>query len=237
MNKTKIEWVDGGYTWNPITGCSPISEGCKNCYALAIAKRFNGGDHSVKFHPERIEQPLAVKNPSKIFVCSMGDIFHDDVRLEWIDDILEVIAACPQHTFMFLTKRAHNIEKKLYENTVDNPCRELGAGDYVPNLWLGVTVESSTHLPRIYELLKVPAAVHFVSVEPMLSGINITQHTGLDWLICGAETGTGARPMNLEWARDLRDQCAAAGVPFFFKKAGNKIETPPDLMVRQWPGK
>ena len=234
MNKTKIEWAD--YTWNPITGCSPISAGCARCYALAISKRFNGGDHSVKFHPERLSQPLVVKKPSKIFVCSMSDIFHDDVKTEWIDDILEIIAACPQHTFMFLTKRAHNIEKKLYEVTDGNPCRALGGGDYYKNLWLGVTVESAKFLSRIHELLKVPAAVRFVSVEPMLSAIDIAQHPGLDWVICGAETGPGARPMDLAWARDLRDQCAESSVPFFFKKAGNKIETPPDLMVRQWPG-
>jgi len=273
---TKIEWTDE--TINPIIGCAPISESCTNCYAKKFAyrhsfntnmkSRYGGIAHKkngrikwtgkLRFVRSELEKPLGWKKPRRIFVCSMSDIFHDDVKTEWIDDILEIIGACPRHTFMFLTKRAHNIEKKMYEVTEENPCRALGGGDYLPNLWIGVTVESSTYLSRIYELLKVPAAVRFISVEPMLSEIDAREYLGvrygcegehpqmicdvcrqalgLNWVICGAETGPGARPMDLAWARDLRDQCAESSIPFFFKKAGNKIETPPDLMVRQWPG-
>jgi len=172
MQRTKIPWAT--HVWNPITGCTKISEGCQNCYAHALAKRFNGGDFSVTFHPERLDQPLKVKKPARIFVGSMTDIFHDAVDTHWIDDVLEVIGACPQHTFMMLTKRPENMDRKLYEVTEAHGCRELGGGDYLPNLWLGVTAENQARADeRIPILLSILAAVHFVSVEPMLGPVDL----------------------------------------------------------------
>jgi protein gp37 len=239
MSKSKIEWTDA--TWNPITGCSKISPGC---------------DHRT-FHRDKLDEPLGWKKPRRIFICSMADWMHDDVDPQWIDDILEVVAACPQHTFLTLTKRPGNFAAKLYGVTRDCPCRELGGGDYLPNLWLGVTAENQEQADkRIPILLQIPAAKRFVSVEPMLGPILLTSTTrcplcggcgslqsgdhnwsqcvgcggwgswsrdylsGLDWVILGGETGPGARPMDTDWARAVRDQCQDAGVPFFFKGGG-----------------
>lgn len=272
---TKIEWATE--TWNPVTGCSPISAGCQNCYAKRMATRLRGrygydldDPFRVTVHKDRLDQPLRWKKPRRIFVCSMGDLFHDDAPMPFIDEILDVISATPHHTYILLTKRPENLEHKLYGFHDDAPCRELGGGDYLPNLWLGVTAENQKAADeRIPILLQIPAAVRFVSVEPMLERIEMDDRwncprcngtgyfqtdpyivrchgcsepledrgtgIGIDWVICGGETGPGARPMNPDWARDLRDQCTAAGVPFFFKKLGAGRETPDDLMIRQWP--
>jgi len=258
---TRIEWADE--TWNPVTGCTPVSEGCKNCYARRMANRMRGRfgypeDEPFRptLHPGRLIEPLKWKKPKKVFLCSMGDLFGDDVPAEFIDEILEVIAACPQHTFILLTKRPGNIETKFYEVTEGNPCRELGGGDYLPNLWLGVTAEDQkTADQRIPTLLQIPAAVRFVSVEPMLGPVDLWPFfsvvdkfgepsgprcdpdgsPAIKWVICGGETGPGARPMDPDWARSLRDQCREAGVPFFMKKMSGGLTPPPDLMVRQWP--
>lgn len=181
MGMTLIEWADR--SWNPITGCTAISEGCANCYAARMAKRLGGRfgypadePFRVTWHPERLEEPLSWRKPSRVFVCSMGDIFHEDIDTHLIDDILEVIAACPQHIFMMLTKRPQNIERKLYETSVEHGCRELGGGDYLPNLWLGVTAENQARAAeRIPVLLSIPAGKHFVSVEPMLGMVDLTK--------------------------------------------------------------
>jgi protein gp37 len=236
-NKSKIEWLDGGATWNPVTGCTPVSEACTNCYARRMATRLKGRygypadePFRVTLHPERIEEPLHIKKPSRIFVCSMGDIFHDDVPTRFIDDVLEIIGACPQHTFMMLTKRPENIERKLYEQEYDNPLREFGGGDFLPNLWIGVTVENQARAnERIPWLLCAegkpwfPAALKFVSCEPLLGPIDLREagphvKTPLGWCIAGAETGPGKRPMDWQWAKDLQEDCHDASVPFFGKK-------------------
>lgn len=242
--KTKIEWAT--HTWNPVTGCTPISEGCEHCYAARMAKRLAGRcgypqDDPFRpgtFHANRLNDPLKIKKSSMIFVCSMGDLFHEDVSELIIDEILDVIAACPQHVFIMLTKRPQNIEQKLYASTPKCGCRHLGGGDYMPNVWLGVTAENQARADeRIPILLSIPAAVRFVSVEPMLGPVNLEKHFAafytqhgepsglsrdhLDWVICGGETGPGARPMHPDWARSLRDQCQADGVPFFFKSMGD----------------
>jgi protein gp37 len=253
-DKTKIEWADA--TWNPVTGCTPVSPGCEHCYAKRLADRFpqvhgerviDVGDvntrlpfNQIEFHPDRLEIPLHWREPRRIFVCSMGDLFHPDVRPEWIYRVLDVIAVCPQHTFMVLTKRPENILDKLPDD-YGTTC-----GGVLPNLWLGVTAENQEMADkRMPILLQVPAAKRFVSVEPMLGPVWLSQNwqdylvgwetqagidkngdpepyqsqtEKLDWVICGPETSPGARHMNLDWARSLRDQCVAADVPFFYKR-------------------
>jgi protein gp37 len=270
---TKIEWNEE--TWNPITGCTPISEGCRNCYAKSIAHRLAGrfgypaapDQFKVTLHPDKLDQPDHWKKPRKVFVCSMGDLFHEDVPEEFIIDILITIAAngpCylsqteydpigkfwPGHTFQILTKRPERmmeiIENFSWEldNFASGNFREIlewymtDYGHLLPHLHLGVTAENQQAADeRIPWLLKTPAAVRFVSVEPMLGPMDIRKflspgadglpeemncyHDWLDWVICGGETGPGAREMKTKWAMDLYEQCSDAGVPFFFKKPGD----------------
>lgn len=222
MGVTKIEWCD--MVWNPITGCTKVSEGCENCWAERMHKRFNSEPfNQIQYHPERLlEEPLKIKKPKKIFVCSMGDLFHPLVSPWYIDRILEVIEVCKHHTFLTLTKRPQNIESKLYEANKETPARFLGGGDYLPNIWLGVSVENQrTVVERVPTFINIPASLHFVSVEPMLGGVNLEPYlNNIDWVICGGESGPGARPLHSDWVRDLRDQCIKAGVPFFFKQWG-----------------
>jgi protein gp37 len=222
MNKTKIEWCD--YTWNPITGCSPVSEACENCYAAAISKRFKLPWGKPVFHPDRLGEPCWVKKPERIFVCSMSDLFHEGVQAEWIDKIFEIMWACPQHTFILLTKRPHLINEKLYCGTEDCPVRELGQGDNLLNVWMGVTVENQARAEeRIPELLRIPAVKRFVSVEPMLEDVDLVLWMSpklmrrLDWVICGPETGPKARLCDPEWIRRLYSHCRSFDIPFFDK--------------------
>ncbi len=246
--KNTIGWAD--YSWNPITGCSPVSEGCEHCYAAAISKRFGLPWGDPVFHPERLDEPLKLKKPARIFVCSMSDMFHDAVLAVWIDQILEVMSACPQHTFIVLTKRPQNIERKLYEVTADYPIRELGSGDYLPNLWLGVTAENQRRADeRIPELLSIPAAKHFVSVEPMLGAVDLRNRLcshscedwglcrgkrreqccieNIDWVIAGPETGVGKRPYFSQWIDYLSRQCDESNTPFYDKRV--------HFIRREWP--
>jgi protein gp37 len=264
MQKTNIEWCD--YTWNPITGCSPASEGCANCYAAAIAKRFKKPWGTPVFHPEKLAEPMRLRKPSRIFVNSVSDLFHEGGSWAWVDKILSVVAACPQHTFIVLTKRADrmgryfrslyttkmaatrlgaamsflNLGDDKYGSVINSIEGRFGPNDSVGwpmrNLWLGVSVENQARADeRIPLLLQTPAAVRFISVEPMLeevslrnyyreegSGCYSTHLDYLDWVICGPESGPKARPFKLDWARSLRDQCAAAAVPFFFKGVAAK---------------
>lgn len=197
MGNTKIEWCDEAI--NPLQDkikgksgrgyhCTKVSAGCKFCYAEKINKiRGNGlpfDNRKTKFEliQSQLEKPLKWKKPRRIFIQSMGDLFHNDIPLDYIDRILEVIAACPQHIFIVLTKRPQNLEKKIYEVTEDNPCRELGGGDYLPNLWLGVSVEDQkTADERIPILLQIPAAKRIVSYEPALGPVDFK----IDWLYSG----------------------------------------------------
>ena len=240
---TRIEWVinpDGtkGTTWNPITGCSPVSAGCDHCYARRMANRLRGRygypqdePFKVTLHPDRLDQPLKWRKPRMIFVCSMGDLFHNDMSFTHIHDIFRVMAKCPQHRFIILTKRP-----KRMLNSV--PSIRCCLPDRLEHVWLGVSVEDQkTADERIPILLQVPAAVRVVSIEPMLGAIDLKWTWGafkqgnvakyptgwlerLDWVICGGETGPGARPMHPEWPREVLDDCQAAGVPFFFKQHG-----------------
>ena len=231
---TKIEWCEE--TWNPVTGCTAVSAGCEHCYAKRMANRLRGRygypqdePFKVTLHPGRLDKPLHWKKPRHIFVCSMGDLFHRDVPFEFIDRVWTIMLRSPDHTFLVLTKRPERM-MEFWE--------ELGCyydDGVLPNLWLGVSVENQkTADERIPILLQIPAAVRFVSVEPMLGPVDLIDHlpdwdmpgdspeytTGLDWVICGGESGPGARPMHPDWARQLRDDCVAAGVPFFFKQWG-----------------
>ena len=237
---TKIEWCQE--TWNPITGCSKISEGCRNCYAERMAKRLAGrygypadDPFRVTFHPDRIEQPLKWKKPRRIFVCSMGDLFHGDVCQAWLADIFDVIERCPQHKFLLLTKRPYIMAKRLLDPIAQMLPLHFHSKTNEPlkNVWLGTTVENNDYLWRITHLLSIPAAVRFVSIEPMLGPVRIDyskmfptdacfqKPPMLDWVIVGGESGPGARQMRPDWVRSVRDDCVNAGIPFFFKQWGS----------------
>jgi len=223
MAKTKIEWTD--ITWNPITGCTPVSEGCQHCYAERMAKRLAGrfgypkdDPFRVTFHPDRLDEYLKWwRKAKRIFVCSMGDLFHKNVNLSWLDNIFHIIKLCPQHTFIILTKRPENIESMLYDSNI------LGEDDYLSNVHLGVSVENSRYLKRIDWLSgRIPAKIKFISFEPLIGPISNFDFLleGIDWVIVGGESGPGARLMHPNWVRSIRNQCTKAGIPFFFKQWG-----------------
>ena len=247
MNRTGIEYLD--YTWNPVHGCSPVSGGCANCWAKVMARRLagmgaRGYDKKDPFRPTfcpwKLDEPVEVKKPSRIGVVFMGDLFHRKINPLAVGRILNVIGRCERHAFMFLTKRplwARVLLEAYYqETTSESP---------YSNLWLGVTAENQKRADeRIPILLQIPAAKHFVSIEPMLEYVNLDEYVWktphidkyrLDWIIVGGESGPGARPMNPDWARSVRDQCRDAGVPFFFKKMARKEPIPEDLRIREYP--
>ncbi len=238
---TKIEWTDE--TWNPVTGCTKVSAGCANCYAERMARRLAGrygypeAPHhfDVTLHPERLEQPLRWRKPRRVFVCSMGDLFHEDVPYSWVEDILRIALWTPQHTYQILTKRPERM--RVAYRTFCQTFNEGYPTKPLPNVWLGVSCENQDAADaRIPPLLQTPAAVRFVSAEPLLGAIDlglVNEHggpadfariNGLHWLIVGGESGPGARPMHPDWARGLRDQAQTAGVPFFFKQHGAWIK-------------
>lgn len=297
-DRTKIEWTRGddgspGATWNPVTGCTRVSEGCRNCYieatppfriegrhfteacpecsglggfaAIAYAGRVEvappcpacqgtgrvrshaiGSTTGVRLHPERLDQPLRWKKPRRIFVNSLSDLFHDDVPDEYIARVWAAMALAPQHTFQVLTKRHGRMRALLrspdFHVAVDEAVRGFVATGLpgrpwydawpLPNVWLGVTVEDQKHADlRVPTLLTTPAAVRFLSCEPLLGPVDVRAAlqrvrsdgvpcVGIDWVIAGGESGPNARPMHPYWARSLRDQCQAAGVPFLFKQRG-----------------
>ncbi len=253
MTQTKIEWVD--YSWNPTSGCTPVSEGCQNCYARRMANRLRGRfgypedePFRVTLHSAKLKEPLRWKKPRRVFVCSMGDLFHPDVPFEFIVAVFRVMTKCAQHTFMILTKRPNRVKAFYVQSSVSAPW----AQKVCENIWVGVTAENQQAADeRIPILLQIPAAVRFVSCEPLLGPVDlelylpytssrykedwhrngyhvlrlskgINQGT-LDWVICGGETGPGARPMHPDWVRSLRDQAVDADVPFFFKSWGEYI--------------
>lgn len=228
MNKTEIPWTD--FTWTVSRGCYPVSDGCANCYAAKMASRFagpggvyeglaKGGKWTgrVQLCPENLDEPLKRKKPARIFVNSMSDLFHPSIPNRFLADVFAVIARSPRHTFQVLTKR---------------PDRAwLTCLPEIKNMWVGVTVENQAAADeRIPILLDTPAAVRFISVEPMLGPINLMLELGrLDWVIVGCESGPGARYCSMAWIHDIRDQCAAAGVPVFIKQArinGELIKMP-----------
>lgn len=284
-DKSKIEWTDA--TWNPIRGCSVVSEGCRNCYAMNFAARFSGRDKigdvlpynglayrnesgahwtgQVRLIEGHLKDPLRWKEPRRIFVNSMSDLFHESVPDEWIDHIFAVMALSPQHTFQILTKRPQRmlaymraltgdrVLKTAFESGLLTPNIQYveayagvinGDGWPLPNVWLGVSVEDQKSAnDRIPPLLQTPAAVRWVSAEPLLAPININRwlgcadpdhrHSGscalygadhrIRWVVVGGESGTNARPMHPNWARSIRDQCVGTEVSFFFKQWGKYL--------------
>ena len=214
--KSTIEWTDA--TWNPATGCTKISPGCAHCYAEAITLRFRRGgrflpgETTIKLHPDRLKLPLSWKTPRRIFVNSMSDLFHEEIPTSFIQQIFGVMEDAEQHTFQVLTKR-HERLKEL-SNQLDWP----------PNVWMGVSVENQYWADlRIPALIEVSAAVRFLSIEPLLKSVNVSPYLGeLDWVIVGGESGPKARPIQLGWVQNIRDDCSAAGVPFFFKQWGGR---------------
>jgi protein gp37 len=222
-DNTKVEWADA--TWSPVTGCTPVSAGCEHCYAKRLATRFphvHGTQESqwpdfidcIPFsqpvvHRDRMDKPLHWRKPRRVFVCSMGDLFHEDVSVATALDVLRIAASCPQHTFMILTKRPERMR------TVMHHVRGI-----TENIWLGVTAENqATADARLPILREIPAALRFVSCEPLLEEVKLDL-TGIGWVIVGGETGPGARRMEPEWVYRIQDDCEGAGVPFFFKKWG-----------------
>jgi protein gp37 len=250
---SKIAWTD--HTWNPIVGCSKVSPGCANCYAEKMAWRLQvmgqvkyqevvdekGWTGSVAFCPKELEKPLHWKKTKRIFVCSMSDFFHPRNTADNMVRVMNVVRKCPKHTFQILTKRP----EVAFENSITL--------DWFKNVWLGVTAENQEWADkRIPILLKIPAAVRFVSLEPLLGPVdldkNISQHclikpsAALDWFIVGCESGPKRRPCKLEWVRSVVNKCQSAGTPCFVKqieidgKVVHDIEKfPPDLQVQEYP--
>jgi protein gp37 len=213
MSNTKIEWTES--TWNPVTGCTKISSGCKNCYAERMAKRLKAmgqANYSHGFeltiHPHVLEHPLKWQKPQVIFVNSMSDLFHEDIPFEFIKQIFDVMTQASWHTFQILTKRSKRLEEV-------SPYL-----DWPDNVWMGVTVESQAYIDRIESLRKVPAAVRFLSLEPLLSDVHHIDLEEIHWVIVGGESGPGSRPIQKEWVRNIQRQCEDANVPFFFKQWG-----------------
>lgn len=292
-DKSKIEWTDA--TWNPATGCTKVSPGCAHCYIERSPpfrtkhRQFDAKNSStdVQLHPERLAIPLHWKRPRQIFVNSLSDLFHESIPFEFVDRVFAVMALCPQHAFQILTKRPERMYEYLSRDRAwDGPVNASfdmeragiikpfvrdGSGAWWPlkNVWLGVTCENQHFADeRIPLLLQTPAAVRFISAEPLLGPVDLARYLpngpfdfkcplntltgdnpggdevpGLDWVICGGESGPKARPMDLAWARETRDQCRAAGVPFFMKQIcrnGRPIpfeEWPKDLRVREQGGR
>lgn len=213
-----IEWTDA--TWNPVRGCVKISPGCKHCYAETFAERFRGvkghpyeQGFDLRLVPEKLFDPLLWRSPKLVFVNSMSDLFQEGVPEEYIEIVARVMATANWHTFQILTKRAERLEKLLTRKIT-----WAGARD---NIWWGVSVEDRKYgLPRIDHLRVAPAKVRFLSIEPLLEDLGEFDLSGISWVIVGGESGPGARPMRKEWVTSVRDQCAAARVPFFFKQWG-----------------
>lgn len=239
MNKTNIQYLD--YTWNPTHGCSKVSAGCQNCWAKRQSIRLAGmgvKDYSkdnpfkVVCCPDKLDEPLRVKKPSIIGVSFMGDLFHDKVNWNFQYKVFEMMLNAPQHTFLILTKRPENANKSIktiWFHLRRNYNRH-GLNYNIPlnNVWLGVSVENNDNRWRIEKLLEIPAAVRFVSIEPMLGAVDLSPiyldkqryfETGtLDWVICGCESGKNRRPFNIEWADRIAKQCVISKTPFFFKQ-------------------
>jgi protein gp37 len=246
---SSIEWTEA--TWNPVVGCTKVSEGCRHCYAERMAKRLaamaraaeadgrdpgrtanylhvvnNRGRWNGKLYLDEgaLDQPLQWKSPRVIFVNSMSDLFHEDVPLDFIQRVFRTMNACPQHTFQVLTKRPHLATE--YADEID----------WTPNIWMGTSVEDSSMTYRVQELRSVPSEVRFLSIEPLLGPIPHLPIRGIHWVIVGGESGPGAREMCADWVRVIRNRCERRGVPFFFKQWGgpNKKATGRCLDGQVW---
>ena len=217
---TSIEWTSA--TWNPVTGCTKISQGCKNCYAERMAKRLHamGSERyqnifDVTLHEDLIARPRSWAKPRMIFVNSMSDLFHESVPLEFIAQIFDTMQACPQHVFQILTKRSQRLADLAPDLT------------WSPNIWIGVSVENQSVIERIYHLQSVPAKIRFLSCEPLLGPLDNLPLNNVEWVIVGGESGPGARPMKRDWVLSILEQCRSHKIPFFFKQWGGtkKVKT------------
>lgn len=229
MAQSNIEWTES--TWNPVTGCNKISPGCKHCYAERMALRLQAmgqrnyvDGFKLSLHEHMLERPLQWKKPQVIFVNSMSDLFHDDVPFSFIQKVFRVMRQANWHQFQVLTKRAQRLE---------NLSSQI---DWPDNVWMGVSVENQDYTFRIDHLRNTGAKTKFLSLEPLLGPLNDLDLWNIDWVIVGGESGPGARPMQQSWVTDIRDQCLAANVPFFFKQWGGvrKKQNGRSLEGRTW---
>ncbi len=217
-DRSSIEWTDA--TWNPVRGCTKVSPGCANCYAEVFAERFRGvpghayeQGFDLRIVPEKLSQPLHWHRPRMVFVNSMSDLFHEEVPDEYIVKVAQVMQLAGWHTFQVLTKRSERMRDLLRT--------KLKFAAEEPHIWWGVSVENRRHgLPRIEHLRSAPAAVRFLSIEPLLESLGTIDLSAIHWVIVGGESGPGARPIQEAWVVEIRDHCAQAGVPFFFKQWG-----------------
>ncbi|EGD24639.1 DUF5131 family protein [Prescottella equi] len=223
-DKSAIEWTEA--TWNPVTGCDRVSAGCDNCYAMTLAKRLkamgaekyqtdgnqktSGPGFGVAIHSQALDQPRRWRQPRVVFVNSMSDLFHAKVPIGFVRDVFDVMRDTPQHTYQVLTKRSLRL------------ARIADRLDWPSNVWMGVSVENAEVLDRVDHLRQVPAAVRFLSCEPLLGPLDGVNLEGIGWVIAGGESGPNYRPMQLSWARGIRDACMDADVPFFFKQWGGR---------------
>lgn len=224
-----IEWTEA--TWNPATGCTKISPGCANCYAERMARRLQAmgqpnyaNGFSLALHEAALALPLRWKKPQTIFVNSMSDLFHQDIPLTFIRRVFEVMKEAHWHRFQVLTKRSERLTEVA------------GTLPWPDNVWLGITVENAAYRSRLEAVRRVPAAVRFLSLEPLLGPLPHLDLAGISWVIVGGESGPGSRPLHKEWVLDIRNQCLAAGVPFFFKQWGgfNKKKNGSVLDGQSW---
>jgi protein gp37 len=214
---SSIEWTD--VTWNPVSGCTKISAGCDNCYAERFAERWRGiPNHPYEFgfdlrlQPHRLEQPLKLKKPSCIFVNSMSDLFHKEIPTEYIDRVFDVMERADWHVFQVLTKRSTILKRYINARY---------RGRVAPaHIWLGVSLENSSQTSRLLHLQQSVASTRFLSIEPLLGPLGALNFDGIHWVIVGGESGPGHRPIDVDWVREIRDQCEQQGVPFFFKQWG-----------------
>ena len=229
MANTSIEWIE--LTWNPTTGCTKISSGCKNCYAERMTRRLHAmgvekykDGFAIRTHPDTLHKPYTWSSPKTVFVNSMSDLFHKDIPFSFIEQVFRVMNENSQHTFQVLTKRSDLL-------------RQYAPGlNWTENIWMGVSVEEQSVIDRIDDLKMIPAQVRFLSIEPLIERIQRLQLDNIDWVIVGGESGPGARHISPEWVTEIRDQCIIQGVPFFFKQWGgtNKKKTGRLLEGKVW---
>ena len=226
---SNIEWTEA--TWNPVTGCTKVSPGCRHCYAERLSYRLQamGKEHyrngfRLALHEDALAIPFAWRSPRLVFVNSMSDLFHEGVPLSFIQRVFQVMTDCPHHTFQVLTKRPQIAAEHASQL------------NWPKNVWLGASIENAKAIVRIRHLCSIPASIRFLSVEPLLEPIPRLPLTGIHWVIVGGESGPGCRPMEPQWVRAIRDRCIARGVPFFFKQWGgvNKKKTGRELDGRFW---
>ncbi len=223
--RTGIEWTDA--TWNPVTGCRKVSPGCEHCYAATLAKRLkamgnpryrkdgpDGPGFGLTLHHDKLDEPRKWRSPRRVFVNSMSDLFHAEVPESFIEGVFRTMSACSQHQFQVLTKRPRRMRLVA--------ARMAAIFGILPNVWLGTSIEDDAHVWRADYLRTTPAAVRFLSLEPLLGPVTSLSLSGIAWIIVGGESGTGARPIHREWVTEIRDLASSHGVAFFFKQWGGR---------------